>query len=61
MTSRIIYAGTHQTAAQFVRGQLAYMREKGFDVTLLTSPGGALRAWRMKTASAWLAGVRVRI
>ncbi len=38
--SRIVYIFTHPLAARYLlHGQLAYMRERGFDVTLITAPG----------------------
>jgi glycosyltransferase involved in cell wall biosynthesis len=40
---RLVYAVTHPvTADKFLRGQLAFMREHGFDVTLIASPGPEL-------------------
>lgn len=45
MTRRIVYVVTHPiTARSFLRGQLAYMARRGFDVTLVASPGPDLDA-----------------
>ena len=40
---RLVYAVTHPvTADKFLQGQLAFMRERGFDVTVVASPGPEL-------------------
>lgn len=40
---RLVYIVTHPvTADAFLRGQLAFMRENGFDVTVIASPGPEL-------------------
>ena len=40
---RLLYVVTHPvTADAFLRGQLAFMRERGFDVTVIASPGPEL-------------------
>jgi glycosyltransferase involved in cell wall biosynthesis len=40
---RLVYLTTHAASAQFLMtGQLAYMRERGFDVYLISSPDRAL-------------------
>lgn len=40
---RVLHAGTSPLAAQwFMRGQLRYLREAGFDVTVITAPGPGL-------------------
>jgi glycosyltransferase involved in cell wall biosynthesis len=40
---RLVYTVTHPvTADLFLRGQLAFMRESGFDVTVIASPGREL-------------------
>jgi glycosyltransferase involved in cell wall biosynthesis len=40
---RLVYVVTHPiTADVFLRGQLAFMREGGFDVTVISSPGPEL-------------------
>ncbi len=44
---RLVYAVTHPgTADILLRGQLAFMREHGFDVTLIASPGPELERVR---------------
>lgn len=45
---RVLYAGTSPLAAQwFMRGQLRYVREAGFDVTVITAPGPGLDKTRV--------------
>jgi glycosyltransferase involved in cell wall biosynthesis len=40
---RLVYLTTHAASAQFLmNGQLAYMRERGFEVYLISSPDAAL-------------------
>ncbi len=40
---RLVYVVTHPVSADvLLRGQLAFMRERGFEVTLVTSPGTEL-------------------
>src|SRR4029079_17972070 len=40
---RLVYMITHPVGADvLMRGQLAFMRERGFDVHLITSPGEEL-------------------
>lgn len=42
-TPRVVYAGTSPLSAQwFMKGQLRYLREAGFDVTVVTAPGPGL-------------------
>ena len=49
MPRRLVYAVTHPvTARTFLRGQLAFMRQWGFDVTLVTSPGPELEVVRAR-------------
>lgn len=44
---RLVYIVTHPVSAvTLLRGQLAFMREAGFDVTLVTSPGAELERVR---------------
>ena len=44
---RLLYAVTHPTTAKhLLRGQLAFMRENGFDVVVLSSPGPELELVR---------------
>ena len=44
---RVVYAGTSALSAQwFMRGQLRYLRESGFDVTVVTAPGQGLEEAR---------------
>lgn len=44
---RLVYVVTHPiTADAFLRGQLAFMREHGFDVTVISSPGPELERVR---------------
>ena len=44
---RLVYLTTHPvTAALFLRGQLTFMRESGFDVTVIASPGPDLEVVR---------------
>jgi glycosyltransferase involved in cell wall biosynthesis len=40
--SRLVHVITSAASAGFFRGQLAYMREAGFDVTLVSAPGPEL-------------------
>ncbi|MBX3272763.1 MAG: glycosyltransferase family 4 protein [Sandaracinaceae bacterium] len=43
--ARLVYVVTHSKSADvLLRGQLAFMREEGFDVTVIASPGPALDA-----------------
>lgn len=43
MKPRLVYIVTHPvTADSFLRGQLAFMRDRGFDVTVVSSPGPEL-------------------
>jgi glycosyltransferase involved in cell wall biosynthesis len=40
----VVYVVTHaMTAVNLLRGQLAYLRQQGFDVTLVSSPGPGLQ------------------
>lgn len=42
-TPRVVYLGTSPLSAEwFMRGQLRYLREAGFDVTVVTAPGPGL-------------------
>lgn len=44
---RLAYVVTHPVSADLLlRGQLAFMREQGFDVTILAAPGAALERVR---------------
>src|SRR5438094_7922589 len=41
--TRLCYITTHAMSAEFLmRGQLAFLREQGFDVTLIASPHDSL-------------------
>lgn len=42
MTPRLVYLMTDSLAAGFLRGQAAFLRERGFDVTVIASPGEVL-------------------
>ncbi len=43
MPTKLCYITTHAMSAEFLmRGQLAFLREQGFDVTLIASPNDAL-------------------
>lgn len=49
MRPRLVYAVTHPvTARTFLRGQLSFMQARGFDVTLITSPGPELEIVRTR-------------
>jgi lipopolysaccharide/colanic/teichoic acid biosynthesis glycosyltransferase len=41
---RIVYVVTSSLAVGFLQGQLGYLREAGYDVTVISSPGQALTA-----------------
>lgn len=43
---RLCYILTHAVSTRFLRGQLAFMRARGYDVTLLVSPGQELSELR---------------
>lgn len=41
--NRLMYVVTHSRSARLLEGQLTYMREQGFQVCLVSSPGSMLR------------------
>lgn len=43
---RLCYLVTHPATTRFLRGQLRHMRQRGFDVTLITSPGDQLEQFK---------------
>ncbi|MDE3136081.1 MAG: glycosyltransferase [Acidobacteriota bacterium] len=57
----ILYAGTSPLSVQwFLRGQLGYMREAGFDVTVVTAPGEGLEQAGLKEGVKTIAVPMVR-
>lgn len=58
---RLVYVVTHPvTADLLLRGQLAFMREQGFDVTVVSSPGPELDRVRAREAVETVAVPMVR-
>jgi glycosyltransferase involved in cell wall biosynthesis len=43
MTPRLVYIMTSAPSVMFLRGHLKYMRERGFDVVVISAPGDELR------------------
>jgi glycosyltransferase involved in cell wall biosynthesis len=43
---RLVYIVTHAPSAMFLRGHPTYMRERGFDVVVISAPGDELRVFR---------------
>src|SRR5260370_7601574 len=43
---RLVYIVTHAPSAMFLRGHPTYMRERGFDVVVISAPGDELRFFR---------------
>jgi len=57
----ILYAGTSPLSVQwFLRGQLSYLREAGFDVTVVTAPGEGLDEARRRQGVRTIAVPMVR-
>lgn len=59
---RLVYLATHPvTADLLLRGQLAFMREQGFDVTVVTAPGAELDRVREREGVATVSVPMVRV
>ena len=43
---RLVYIVTSASSTSFLRGQLTYMRKRGFDVVVISSPGDEISFMR---------------